>query len=280
MHAQEGVTRVRDRVDQPAHQARPLRLEQHVLAPERHDPRLLLVLGELGHGVRVEARAEDQPVDTDTILPGGHLDAAWHVGERGDRESEPHLAARGLDVLGELPGDRRVVGDRGARGVQGRDAPGMGLQLRDLLLGDLPQLRHVVVAGPFVEVLHPAQLVPAHRHDELADLRVRQPPVLAVLAQHGHAPHAQLRLEAARRVVDAGVYDPELCPVWWTATARSFSSTTTRVPGRRRAISRPVARPTMPAPTMPIVSSAIGILLSFLRPVLTPVGHRSGRRRS
>src|SRR4051812_17624731 len=52
---------------------------------------------------------------------------------------------------------------------------------------------------------------------------------------------------------------PELWPVWWTATACSFSTTTTRVPGWRRTISRAVARPTMPAPTMPMVSSAMAV---------------------
>src|SRR4051812_23495845 len=50
---------------------------------------------------------------------------------------------------------------------------------------------------------------------------------------------------------------PELCPVWWTATRLSFSTTTTRAPGRRLVSSRPIARPTMPAPMIPIVSSLI-----------------------
>src|SRR5687768_11667077 len=55
---------------------------------------------------------------------------------------------------------------------------------------------------------------------------------------------------------------PELCPVWWAATRSSFSSTTTRLPGRRRVSSRAIASPTMPAPTTPITSSAMGVGIS------------------
>src|SRR6476469_2521233 len=51
---------------------------------------------------------------------------------------------------------------------------------------------------------------------------------------------------------------PELWPVWWAATRYSFSSTTTRVPGRRRTSSRAIASPTMPPPTTPTVSSPMG----------------------
>jgi hypothetical protein len=41
---------------------------------------------------------------------------------------------------------------------------------------------------------------------------------------------------------------PLLCPLWWAAIRRSFSTTATRRPGRRASSSRALARPTMPAP--------------------------------
>src|SRR3954454_8139514 len=42
---------------------------------------------------------------------------------------------------------------------------------------------------------------------------------------------------------------PLLCPVWWAPSTVSLSTTTIFASGRRRAISRAVARPTIPAPT-------------------------------
>ena len=54
---------------------------------------------------------------------------------------------------------------------------------------------------------------------------------------------------------------PELWPVWCAARRSSFSNTVIEAPGRRRASSRPIANPTIPPPTMPIVCSGTALLL-------------------
>src|SRR5262245_7847319 len=54
---------------------------------------------------------------------------------------------------------------------------------------------------------------------------------------------------------------PELCPVWCSPTAASFSSTSTRRCGYRSESCQAVARPTMPPPT--IATSECVMLGSF-----------------
>ncbi len=58
-----------------------------------------------------------------------------------------------------------------------------------------------------LELPQPVELALVERDDELAALLVREPAPLDVGAQQADAAPAELRLERARRVVDAGVDD-------------------------------------------------------------------------
>ena len=71
---------------------------------------------------------------------------------------------------------------------------------------------HAVAGGTLLERVEACELGVLDRDDELAALVVRQALLLAVLAQQQPPAGAQLGLEAARRVVDAGVHDAGVVP--------------------------------------------------------------------
>ena len=109
-------------------------------------------------------------------------------------------------------GDGDVVGDRGGRGVQGGQAGGVRLHLGDAGAVDAAQPRHPVLPRGRLQLVEPAHLGGVHRDDELAALLVGQLALRAVLAQQRAPERAQLGLEAARPVVDAGVHDAGVVP--------------------------------------------------------------------
>ena len=63
VHAEEGVLRIRHRVDHPAHEVALGGRDGHVLAPERHDPGPRLGIREDGQPVGLEPCADDESVD-------------------------------------------------------------------------------------------------------------------------------------------------------------------------------------------------------------------------
>src|SRR4051794_11577987 len=68
---------------------------------------------------------------------------------------------------------------------------------------------------------------------------------------------------------------PELWPVWWAATDRSFSTTVTVEPGRAASTARAVARPTMPPP-MTTTSGVTDSHASEVRLAPSRLGHQAG----
>ncbi len=63
---------------------------------------------------------------------------------------------------------------------------------------------------------------------------------------------------------------PELWPVWWVATAASFSKTTTGTPLAVSCLA--TASPTIPAPTMPTGAAARSELFPVMTLVVPPGG--------
>ncbi|MNT31679.1 hypothetical protein D3C72_1675250 [compost metagenome] len=82
-----------------------------------------------------------------------------------------------------------------------------GLQAHGLFARDVLQVVHAVGAGALRDALQLRGLLRAGGHDELAQALVRHAPFGAIRIEQVLAAHAEAGLEAARRVVDAGVYD-------------------------------------------------------------------------
>ena len=89
-----------------------------------------------------------------------------------------------------------------------------------------------------VERIHADELRLAGCDDELAAGLERNAMFGAEGLGRGRALATKARLEASRRIIDAGVYStPLLCPVWCRAMAASFSRRNIDAPGRALAIS-------------------------------------------
>ena len=212
VHAQERVARVRDRVDHAADQVALRRQHAHVLAPEGHDPWSVQAVTHPRHPVGLQAGTHDQAVHPVDSTRGLDVDSRRATVDPGDRRRQEHSSARVLDVLGVGLGHGEVVGDRGRRGVQREQAGRVRLDLGDPGALHPRQPRYVVVPRGHLERVETSDLRAVHGDDELPALDVRQPAVGAVLAQHQPAARAQLGLEAAGPVVEAGVHDTGVVP--------------------------------------------------------------------
>ncbi len=216
MDAEERVRRVRDRVDQALDHVRGGLLDEEVVAGERHDPRIRLEARGACQAVRLQAGAGDDEVEGAGVL--GHLRL-----DPGHRERDPHFVAHGVEpgdlgvvldapaggehVVAERLGQGDEVDDRGVRGVEGEDTADVGLDLAHLVPVEECDVRHAVGARTLVDLLQPVDLERGVGDDELAALVVGDAVDGGVLDEHLHTPPAQLRLEAARLVVEAGVHD-------------------------------------------------------------------------
>ena len=136
-----------------------------------------------------------------SIRPPAALDA-------GHRGRQPDPTAGRVDLVGERRGDRRVVGDRGLRRVQRRDPGGVRLDVGDARRprrGAAPGRRWRGRSAPARRTAHSLGVDGDH---ELAALVVAAARARRSTPDQQRGPRrAQLGLEAARLVVDAGVHD-------------------------------------------------------------------------
>ena len=166
------------------------------------------------------------------------------------------LAAGGHDVLGERPAIGGEVGDRRVPASAVRRGRRRAARSRGCPTGSTRRSPGTPLAAAVAPARPAAPARPVDRDDELAALVVgqlalaRSTPAAAAARGCTARPsgcRACSRCRRARRRSCGRSGGPP--------TRSSFSRTTTRVPGRRRVISRPMARPTMPAPTIPKVCS-------------------------
>lgn len=80
------------------------------------------------------------------------------------------------------------------RGVHGRDAPCVRLDLAHGIAVEPAQVMHAVGPSAIQQATQPRHLVRPSGDDQLAALLVDQAPLRAVLAQLAATAHAQLRL--------------------------------------------------------------------------------------
>jgi hypothetical protein len=137
------------------------------------------------------------------------------------------------DELAQLLGDRPVVADPGGRHPQRGDPAHVRLVRPHARRVELVVLDAVGVAAAD-ELLHPRQLVGLGGDHELAGTWwgrscVRQN---ATVSAHRRRPAAP---SARRGVVEPGVDDVGVAPVWWVASRGSRSTTATERPERAAA---------------------------------------------
>jgi hypothetical protein len=127
------------------------------------------------------------------------------------RRQRPHLAT-GLDltaglaqVVGERLGNRPKVDDPGPLDVQGGDAADVRLDLVDLAAREAGDRPGAVRARSALELVEARQLLAAGGDDQLAAAVERDPAGFAEPVEEARAAHAELRLQRARLVIDAGV---------------------------------------------------------------------------
>ena len=206
---EERVARVGDGVDHAAHQVLLGLADTEVLTAERHDHRSPLAVDHRGDPVGLEPGGHHDVVEVErrgVALHADH-DAVATAPDVDHARTEAHLPAGGGHLGGQGPGDRGVVGDGRARRVEGRQPDGVRLDLADLLRREPAQPRHPVVGGGPLEGVEAPHLVGVDGHDELAALDVGDRVLGAEVTQQAATAGAQLGLEAAGLVVDAGVHD-------------------------------------------------------------------------
>ena len=202
VHTEEGVARVRHRIDVPLQASgRPVAVPVETL--ERKDRVVVAHPEPAGHSVGLQTGRVHDVVHRPGSVPGGD----------GARPSRSHLgpeqqpAAAPTDPGGQ--GRQHCVG-RGARGGRRPQRPtrrpGQRLELAGLRLVDHLD-GHVVGDGASVQLLECGQLlVPAGDH-ELAATAHRDVVLVAEGMQQDVPAPGQSRLERVRCVVEAGVQD-------------------------------------------------------------------------
>jgi hypothetical protein len=162
----------------------------------------------------VQAAADHERVGHDlvgrTVVLDGHPQGfgGRRRGGRGDQGvAEQDVTAGVLDRPRQDPADGRVVDDPGALDAQRRDARDVRLDLARLG-GAHEAGRDAVGHGPLREDRQPRQLLLGHGDDELAR-RADRDAVLRRERRHRRGSRGpERRLEAAGRVVEAGVDHP------------------------------------------------------------------------
>ena len=182
----------------------------------RYSPRNGTMRGSASPSTQRETRSACSPAQTTSLstrmrlAPGHDEDAAGHPPDRGDRRRQPYVGPAGPQLARHRLGDGGVVGDRGGRRVQGDESGRMRFELADLARPDAAQARHAVLPGRPLERVQATDLVGVDGDDQLAAGVEGQPVLGAVVLEQPPAAGAQLGLEAARPVVDAGVHDPRV----------------------------------------------------------------------
>ena len=115
-------------------------------------------------------------------------------------------------VRGKRRGDGPEVDHPGGRRVKGGDPARVRLDLGDLLGPDAAQPGDAVGRAAALELFEGAQFRVVRGDDQLAGAPRLDAPLGAVAVEQLGAFHAELRLQRARRVVDARVDDPARAP--------------------------------------------------------------------
>ena len=129
--AEEGKFGVGHGVDEVADEVALGGGELEVFAAEGEDAQVEFGLGLAGEAVGVESGAGAELGGEQFALVGEEAVAVGGFEEGFDAGAESYFAAGGLDAAGEGVGEAGVVGDAGFGDVQGAEAGGVGLVVRD-----------------------------------------------------------------------------------------------------------------------------------------------------
>ena len=129
------------------------------------------------------------------------------AGDRADRDARADGCAQRLDFARHGSGYGGEVDDARLGAVEGGDADGVGFDLRDLGGGQAAEARDAVLDASALELVEGAELAVVEGDDELAAALVRHVVLVAVGVEGVAALGAELGLQRARLVVDAGVDD-------------------------------------------------------------------------
>ena len=208
VHAEERIAWVGHRVDEPAHEMAGRGHETVVLAPEGDDRRVRAVAREHREAIRMQTPGDHDPIGDDmATVRGTDLDVAAALVEPGHLEAGDDLGAALTGVGDHGGGDEREVGDGGRGGVQGRAPDDVRLELSQRRALEPAQAGHAVRPRSGLEVPQPAVFDRVERDDELAELLVGQPAVVAVGPKAAQPLARQGCLGRTRRVVETGVHD-------------------------------------------------------------------------
>ncbi len=145
------------------------------------------------------------PCDLAAAVGLAQPDRARRGRDARDLPAEAQLAAGRAHVVGQLRADGPEVDDPGVRRVQRRDARRVRLDLAQAVGVQPPHARHAVGVRAPLDLGERRQLAVAEGDDELADAVDRDAVALAVRVHPRGAVDAQLGLQRAGRVVDAGM---------------------------------------------------------------------------
>ncbi len=165
-----------------------------------------------------------------------------------DLLNQPHLHAAPFELIFECVAYAHVVGDAGVGRPQPGDAGRMRFDFFELRRVDPFDAGHAVGRGAPMQLAELFEFTLMRGHDDLAAALVGDAVRLAEVIHARGAVHAQLRLERAGFVVDAGVDDTAVVPGLMRGNKRLFFKHAIESSGLRAAIARAVASPTMPPP--------------------------------
>ncbi|MCY1406192.1 hypothetical protein D9M71_214510 [compost metagenome] len=211
MHAEERHGRVGNRVDQVVDDLVVLFRQQVVLAAERADDELRLQAQHAHDAVGHQARAGDQVAAAEFVAGGAHQHFLGALVEADDFGAVADLATGGLELAAHGGGDFGVADDAAGRHEDAAHADDVRLALAQLA-GAQPVALQAVGGGAFPERLHALHLQLAGGHQQLAALVVADAVPVAEGLGGLVAGQAELRLEAAGGVVDAGVDHAAVVP--------------------------------------------------------------------
>lgn len=192
--------------------------------------------------------ADGDAIRLDHLVRRTHPDDGARILDRRHRHPGADFSTGRADVIGQGCGHQLEVDPTGGIDRQGTFHAQVRFALGDLVEGQ-PPYRDTVLTADAEQTIELRELGLCRRDDELPGDVHRDALLLAVLLQRRSAYHGQSRLQGSGLVVQPGMHNPELCPVWCAATAPSFSSTTIGVPGSSRCKALATDRPTIPPPT-------------------------------
>src|SRR5690606_5376353 len=207
VYPQKRQARVRNRVDEPPHEACPFRPQPVVGTPERHNANGRPQAGQPGHVVAVEPRAVHQQPGPEPAHRGDGLKASCGRAKVCYSRSsyDPHPAAF------EHPRHRRrhlaVVDDARLWRKQCCAALRVGFYALEFLAVDQPEPGNAVLGALAVQGLEARHLFLGDGHDHLAAILVADPVSAAKALEPADALHTQARFQGLGTVVNPRMDD-------------------------------------------------------------------------